>query len=97
MTNSQRVALVTGGSGGVGRQVSERLAAQGMSVVVHYSGHPDRAQEVVDSVTAGGSEARSVMCADVAEDADVEAIFNIDVVVSTAGIMLLAPMAEFSL
>jgi 3-oxoacyl-[acyl-carrier protein] reductase len=104
MTDTQRVALVTGGSGGIGRQICERLARQGMSVVVHYSGNADRAREVVDSVTEHGGEAISVR-ADVADSADVEAMFatvaqqygGVDVVVNTAGIMRLAPMKEFSL
>lgn len=98
---SARVAIVTGGSGGIGRAVAERLAADGMSVVVHYAGNADRADEVVKAVAGRGGSAVA-MRADVAEPDQVSALFEetarhfggIDVVVNTAGVMLLAPLAE---
>ena len=102
--NPTRVALVTGASGGIGRAVAERLAADGMTVAVHYAGRRDRAQDVVDAVTAGGGQAVLVN-ADVADEHDVAAVFDrieqelggIDVVVHTAGIMLLSPVEELDL
>jgi 3-oxoacyl-[acyl-carrier protein] reductase len=105
MTESTpRVAIVTGGSGGIGRAVAERLAADGMSVLVHYAGNPGRAEETVDAIVAAGGTA-SAFRADVADENEVAALFDeaerryggVDVVVHTAGIMLLAPLTELDL
>ncbi|RWR16204.1 SDR family oxidoreductase [Microbacterium enclense] len=105
MTESvQRVAIVTGGSGGIGRATAARLGGAGLGVVVHYSGNADRAQDAVDAIISAGGRAISVR-ADIAEETDVEALFEsaeqefggIDVVVHTAGVMPLAPVAEMEL
>jgi 3-oxoacyl-[acyl-carrier protein] reductase len=103
-SETPRVAIVTGGSGGIGRTVAERLAADGMRVVVHYAGSADRAAETVRDITAAGGTA-TAFGADVADEDAVSALFDhaeeihggVDVVVNTAGIMILAPMAEMSL
>jgi 3-oxoacyl-[acyl-carrier protein] reductase len=46
-----RVAIVTGGPGAIGQAAAERLARDGLSVVVHYAGNSGRAKEVVDTIT----------------------------------------------
>jgi 3-oxoacyl-[acyl-carrier protein] reductase len=101
---SERVAIVTGGSGGIGRAAARRLAADGLAVVVHYSGHRDRADEVVASITAAGGRAITA-AGDVADETAMAAVFEaardafggVDVLVHTAGIMPLAPVAELDL
>jgi 3-oxoacyl-[acyl-carrier protein] reductase len=101
---SDRVAIVTGASGGIGRAVAVRLAQEGMAVAVHYAGDRDRAQQTADEVVAAGGRA-SVVTADVADEDQVATMFDqaeaefggVDVVVNTAGIMLLSPLAELKL
>lgn len=99
MTN--RVALVTGASGGIGQAVAVRLTEDGFDVLAHFHGRPDRAEGVVAAITDRGRTARAVR-ADVGDEQSVVDLFDaaeetfggIDVVVHTAGIMPLAPLAE---
>ncbi|WP_329551191.1 SDR family oxidoreductase [Streptomyces sp. NBC_00696] len=101
---STRVALVTGGSGGIGRAVSERLARDGVAVGVHYAGNKARADETVAAIVAAGGRAIPVG-GDVADEDAMSAAFDaveaefggIDVVVNTAGIMALSPIATMDL
>ena len=98
---TDRVAIVTGASGGIGRAVAVRLAQEGMAVAVHYAGNRSRAQETVDEVANAGGRA-IVVAADVADENEVTAMFDrveaefggVDVVVNTAGVMLLAPLID---
>lgn len=56
----RRVAIVTGGSGGIGGAISRRLAAEGHAVVVHYRGRRDRAEALVRELSANGPGAIAV-------------------------------------
>ena len=100
----QRVAIVTGGSRGIGRAVSLKLAADGFVVVVNFAGDTAAADETVESITARGGHAMSVG-ADVADETAVSALFDrteaqyggVDVVVNSAGRMVLSPIVDLDL
>jgi 3-oxoacyl-[acyl-carrier protein] reductase len=88
-----RIALVTGASRGIGREIAVALAAAGARVVVNYARSPEAAAEVVREIEATGAQAWAHQ-ANVAVEAEVEAMVKavleregrIDVLVNNAGI-----------
>jgi len=101
---STRVAIVTGGSRGIGRETAERLAGDGFAVVVNFAGNQAEADKTVAAITEAGGQALAFR-ADVADETEVAALFDaaestyggVDVVVHAAGVMTLAPLADFDL
>jgi 3-oxoacyl-[acyl-carrier protein] reductase len=100
-TNMPGTAIVTGGSGGIGREIAETLGADGFDVIVHFSGTPDKANEAVAEIRQLGGSALAIE-ADVTDPASVKDLFkkaiaafgSISVVVHAAGIMPLSPIAK---
>lgn len=103
-STDRRVAIVTGGSRGIGRGCAERLAADGLAVVVGYAANAKAADDTVAVIAAAGGEAIAVG-GDIADENAVSELFDaaersfggVDVVVHAAASMALAPLAEFNL
>lgn len=88
-----QVALVTGGSSGIGEGIARHLAAAGASVVLTYGRHDDEARATVAQIEAAGGQALAVS-ADVSQEESVLVLFDaareaygtVDIVVSNAGL-----------
>ncbi|TDC21140.1 SDR family oxidoreductase [Micromonospora sp. 15K316] len=104
MSKEQRVAIVTGGSRGIGRQVVQRLAEEGYALVVNYAGNKADADATMTALA--GTDVKAIAFqADVADENAVAAMFDaaerefggVDVVVNMAGIMPMGPLVDLDL
>jgi 3-oxoacyl-[acyl-carrier protein] reductase len=99
--NTQKVALVTGASRGIGLSVAERLARDGFTLIVNYSESATPAEALVRKIEQAGGKALAAK-ADISDAGSVRKLFDaaeaafggIDVLVNNAGIMTLAPIAD---
>jgi len=95
-----KVALVTGGSRGIGRSIALKLAREGAAVAVNYASQAEEAKKTVAEIQAAGGRAVAV-CADVSRVAEVVRMFDesisafakLDILVNNAGIMFIKPIA----
>jgi 3-oxoacyl-[acyl-carrier protein] reductase len=99
-----KVALVTGGSRGIGAAIVKRLASEGAHVALTYTSSPERADEVAKAAEAFGVKALAIQ----ADSADADAVAGavertvaelggIDILVNNAGIAVMAPLSDFKL
>jgi 3-oxoacyl-[acyl-carrier protein] reductase len=102
MSETNKTAIVTGSSRGIGAAVAKRLAKDGFTVVVNYAGNTAEAEALVGQIKGSGGRAVAIQ-ADVSDSAAVRRLFDeaesatgggIDVLVNNAGVMLLTSIAE---
>src|SRR5438093_2992813 len=102
--SNDRVAVVTGGSRGIGRQTVKRLAEDGFNITVGYMNSAREAEDAVQEVEQAGGRAIAIQ-ADVAAEREVARLFErtetefdgLDVVVHAAGRIDSGPLAELDL
>lgn len=98
---SNKVAVVTGASKGIGAQIARSLAAEGASVVVNYASAKEDAEKVVAEIVNNGGRALAVK-GNVSHQADVDFLFaeahkafgGVDVLVNNAGIYRFTALEE---
>lgn len=89
-----KIALVTGGARGIGRECSLLLSKAGAKVVINYSKAKEKAEELRDEIIRNGNEA-DIFQADISKPEEVEALFEhikknsgrLDILVNNAGII----------
>ncbi|MBV4488191.1 3-oxoacyl-ACP reductase FabG [Pseudomonas sp. SWRI153] len=101
---SGKVALIQGGSRGIGAAIVKRLAAEGAAVAFTYVSSAAKAEELQNSITGNGGKALAIKAdsADAAAirqavSATVEAFGRLDILVNNAGVLAIAPLEEFKL
>ena len=95
-----KLALVTGGSRGIGRAIVESFAAEGAEVAFTYRTGKDEAEAIVSAIMSAGGKAHAIK-ADIAQEADVLALFAhvdeigpLDIQVNNAGVIMEKSLLE---
>lgn len=99
-----KVAIVTGGSKGIGASIALHLATEGAHVVVNYSSSKDEAEHVINEITQNGGQAIAIQ-ANLSQKEDVERLFletkkefgSLDILVNNAGVYEFFPLGEITI
>lgn len=98
-----KVALVTGASRGMGREIAETFAVHGAKVIVNYANNKSQADNVVHSIQYNGGEAVAIQ-ADIGNMPEMNRLFEkvistygqLDILVNNAGIMITKPLTQIT-
>jgi 3-oxoacyl-[acyl-carrier protein] reductase len=101
---SNKIALVTGASKGIGRDIAFKLAGAGATVIVNYNSSKAEAEAIVSSIIAEEGKAFAIQ-ADVSKEASVKDLFkrisdlagSVDILVNNAGVAPTKPFLELTL
>lgn len=97
----KKVAIITGGSRGIGRGIAKRLAQDGATVAINYRSGADEAKEVIEGIESQGGQAIAIQ-ADIGHISDIRHLFEsvieqfgqLDILVNNAGVARTALVAE---
>ncbi|MGL5939172.1 MAG: SDR family oxidoreductase [Waterburya sp.] len=98
---TNKVAIITGSSRGIGRAIATRLAKEGATVVINYSHSADKAETTVKEIEQQGGKAIAFQ-ADVSKIADITSLFDetiaqlgkVDILINCAGVTVYKPIVE---
>jgi 3-oxoacyl-[acyl-carrier protein] reductase len=100
----QKVALITGGSRGIGAGIAKRFAREGATVAITYANSAQKAEELVNSIEAEGGKAIAIKADNANPEAvkaaiaqTVENFGRIDILVNNAAIANFKPLGEYTL
>jgi len=87
------LALITGGSGGIGEGIAKELSSKGYTVAVNYNSSKEEADRIVSSILSAGGKAKAYKC-DVSQKSEVDKMISdikndfgdVDVLVNNAGV-----------
>lgn len=100
---ANKTALVIGGSRGIGRAISERLAREGAAVIINYAHNQQAAEAVVETIARSGGKAQAIQ-ADISQSTHIKRLFDeaeqvfgkLHIVFANAATALIKPAVEVS-